>query len=171
MQLKLLRVLQEKRFEPVGSTETREVDVRVILATNQDLEALVAAGDFRQDLYYRVNVVMIELPPLRERTSDIPALAHHFIELHSKESGKAITAISDDAMQALTRYTFPGNVRELGNIIERAIVVNKMRGSADVDQRHFIGRVRGMCLLTIAIKHLLNIAMIRGDNCFTIGFL
>ncbi len=125
MQLKLLRVLQEKRFEPVGSTETREVDVRVILATNQDLEQLVAKGEFRQDLFYRINVVMIELPPLRDRPGDIPSLADHFLKLHANENEKAIAGFSDDAKRALNRYAYPGNVRELGNIIERAVVLSR----------------------------------------------
>lgn len=125
MQLKLLRVLQERRFEPVGSTETVEVDVRVILATNQALEDLVARGEFRQDLYYRINVVKIELPPLRERTSDIPLLASRFIERFAAEHGKTITGITDEALSALSRYPFPGNVRELQNIIERAVVLSR----------------------------------------------
>lgn len=124
MQLKLLRVLQERRFEPVGSSDTREVDVRVILATNQNLEELVARGEFRQDLYYRINVVKIDLPPLRDRPGDLPALAEHFLRMHAKEAGKAVTGFSDDAMAALCRYTFPGNVRELANIVERAVVLS-----------------------------------------------
>lgn len=123
MQLKLLRVLQERKFEPVGATETREVDVRVILASNQPLEKLVAAGTFRQDLYYRINVVKIELPPLRDRVSDIPMLAEHFLEKHAREVGKALRGFSAEAMDALRRHSFPGNVRELANIIERAAVL------------------------------------------------
>jgi DNA-binding NtrC family response regulator len=125
MQLKLLRVLQEKRFEPVGSNQTIEVDVRVILASNQSLEDLVAQGRFRQDLYYRINVVKIELPSLRERVSDIPALVEHFIQLHSAAMGKAIAGITPEAMELLRRYAYPGNVRELGNIIERACVLTR----------------------------------------------
>ncbi len=123
MQLKLLRVLQERRLEPVGSTRTIEVDVRVILASNQALEDLVARGQFRQDLYYRINVVKIELPSLRERTGDIPLLVRHFIEHFAGEYGKAITGLADSALDALRRYRFPGNVRELQNIIERAVVL------------------------------------------------
>ena len=123
MQLKLLRVLQEKRFEPVGSNTTIEVDVRVILATNQPLEDLVASGAFRQDLYYRINVVKIDLPSLRERTSDIPALATHFLTLHAKAMGKPVRTLGPGVLDALRRYTYPGNVRELGNIIERAVVL------------------------------------------------
>lgn len=125
MQLKLLRVLQERRFEPVGSNETIEVDVRVVLATNEALEQLVAEGRFRQDLYYRINVVRIDVPPLRERPSDIPLLAQHFLEEHAREIGKQITGFTDEAIDALRRYSYPGNVRELGNIIERAVVLSR----------------------------------------------
>jgi DNA-binding NtrC family response regulator len=123
MQLKLLRVLQERRFEPVGSTRTVEVDARVVLASNQALETLVADGRFRQDLYYRINVVAIELPPLRERTGDVRALAEHFLVEFGRELGKQLAGFSAEAMQAMQRYRFPGNVRELRNIVERAAVL------------------------------------------------
>jgi len=123
MQLKLLRVLQERRFEPVGSTQTVEVDVRVVLASNQPLEELVALGQFRQDLYYRVNVVNIELPPLRERAADIPELALHFLRQHGADLGKQLTGFAPEAIAALMRYRFPGNVRELQNLVERAAVL------------------------------------------------
>ena len=125
MQLKLLRVLQERRFEPVGSNQTIEVDVRVVLASNQPLEQLVAEGRFRQDLYYRINVVKIELPPLRERVSDIPRLAEHFLVQHAANLGKTITGFDGPAMDLLRRYPFPGNVRELQNIVERAAVLSR----------------------------------------------
>ncbi|MBK7405218.1 MAG: sigma-54-dependent Fis family transcriptional regulator [Phycisphaerales bacterium] len=125
MQLKLLRVLQERRFEPVGSNKTIEVDVRVILASNQPLERMVAEGKFRQDLFYRINVVMIELPPLRERVSDIPLLAEHFLERYAAELGKQVVGFSLEAMQALRRYPFPGNIRELENVVQRAAVLTK----------------------------------------------
>ena len=125
MQLKLLRVLQERTFEPVGSSQPVEVDVRIVLASNQPLEQLVAAGTFRQDLYYRINVVSIHLPPLRERLSDIPLLAEHFLEVKAKEAGKQITGFSADAMGAMRAYRFPGNVRELENIVERAVVLTR----------------------------------------------
>ena len=125
MQLKLLRVLQERKFEPVGSTQTVEVDVRVILATNQPLEELVSRGQFRQDLYYRINVVKIELPPLRERTSDIPLLVAAFVDKFSAEYGKTITGVTQEAIDALRRYPLPGNVRELQNIVERAVVLSR----------------------------------------------
>lgn len=123
MQLKLLRVLQERRFEPVGSTRTVEVDVRVVLASNQPLERLVAEGRFRQDLFYRINVVMIELPPLRERPGDIPLLASRFLDRFARELGKQIVGFSPEAMEALARYAYPGNVRELQNAVERAAVL------------------------------------------------
>lgn len=125
MQLKLLRVLQERKFEPVGSSETIEVDARVILATNQPLEQLVADGRFRSDLYYRINVVKIELPPLRDRVGDILPLAEHFLRIHAATLGKQITSFSPEAVAALQRYTYPGNVRELQNIVERAAVLSR----------------------------------------------
>ncbi len=125
MQLKLLRVIQERSFEPVGSNKPVEVDVRVILASNQPLEEMVARGEFRQDLYYRINVVMIQLPPLRERTSDIPVLASHFLEQKVKDLGRQVTGFSPEAMAMLKAYRFPGNVRELENIIERAVVLTR----------------------------------------------
>jgi len=125
MQLKLLRVLQDRRFEPVGSNETREVDVRVILASNQPLEELVERGVFRQDLYYRINVVRIELPPLRQRRGDIPALAQHFLDERGAELGRVFAGFSDDAMDAIVNHAFPGNVRELSNIVEHAAVLAK----------------------------------------------
>lgn len=124
MQLKLLRVLQEKRFEPVGSTETVEVDVRILLATNEPLEPLVERGEFRQDLYYRINVVKLELPPLRDRASDIPVLVERFIEKYSQEHNKVVTGLTGEAMASLRRYGFPGNVRELENIVERAVLLS-----------------------------------------------
>ena len=123
MQLKLLRVLQERRFEPVGSSKTVEVDVRVILASNQPLRELVERGEFRQDLYYRINVVMIELPPLRDRLGDLPLLAEHFLRKHSMEVGKQISGFGPGVLEALKTYNYPGNVRELANIIERAVVL------------------------------------------------
>jgi DNA-binding NtrC family response regulator len=125
MQLKLLRVLQERKFEPVGSSQTIEVDARVILATNQPLEQLVSDGRFRQDLYYRINVVKIELPPLRDRSSDIPMLAEHFLKRFGEELGKQLTGFTPEAIEALRRYEYPGNVRELQNVIERAAVLTR----------------------------------------------
>ncbi|MHC5022651.1 MAG: sigma-54-dependent transcriptional regulator [Planctomycetota bacterium] len=125
MQLKLLRVLQERVFEPVGSNESIEVDVRVILASNEPLDALVATGAFRQDLYYRINVVTIQLPPLRERIGDIPLLAEHFLQTKCAEAGKHVTGFTEEAIAALRTYAYPGNVRELENIVERAVVLTR----------------------------------------------
>ncbi|MFG0329628.1 MAG: sigma-54-dependent transcriptional regulator [Phycisphaerales bacterium] len=132
MQLKLLRVLQERKFEPVGSTETVSVNVRVILASNQRLEALVEEGRFRQDLYFRINVLAIELPPLRDRAGDIPLLADAFLQRYAEKLDRRIAGFSDDATAALVGYHYPGNVRELENIIERAAVLCR-RGMIGVE--------------------------------------
>jgi DNA-binding NtrC family response regulator len=123
MQLKLLRVLQERKFEPVGSDETIEVDVRVIVASNQPLERLVDEGRFRQDLFYRVHVLPIELPPLRERPSDTVALAEHFLRAKTAELGRTILGMTPDAVALLRTYRWPGNVRELENAVERAVIL------------------------------------------------
>ena len=127
LQVKLLRVLQERQFEPVGSNTTDTVDVRIILASNVDLIKEVEAGRFRQDLYYRVNVVTIELPPLANRIGDIPLLANHFLEKYRSQQRKEVLGITEEAMQHLLRYLWPGNVRELENVIERAVVLTKNR--------------------------------------------
>jgi DNA-binding NtrC family response regulator len=125
MQVKLLRILQDLEFEQVGGTKTFKVDTRIILATNEDLSKAVAEGRFRQDLFYRINVINIELPPIRERISDIPALAEHFLKGVCEESKKNVHGFTDDAMQALQRYRWPGNVREMQNVIERAVLLGK----------------------------------------------
>ncbi len=123
MQVKLLRVLQERAFEPVGSNDTKTVDVRVILATNGDLTQLVTEGKFRQDLYYRINVVSIRMPGLKERIGDIPLLAGHFLRQFCKESGREILGFTESAIASMQRYPWPGNVRELENAVERAVVL------------------------------------------------
>jgi DNA-binding NtrC family response regulator len=123
MQVKLLRVLQERAFEPVGSSQTTTVDTRAVLATNADLQHMVANGTFRQDLFYRVNVVTIHMPPLRERLGDIPLLAGHFLRRYMKETGRELLGFTDEALAALQRYSWPGNVRELENAVERAVVL------------------------------------------------
>jgi len=125
LQMKLLRILQDKEFEPVGSNDTVRVDVRVVLATNLDLTKEVENGNFRRDLYYRINVVSIAMPPLRERVSDIPLLARHFLKSHAKENGKRIGDIDEPALDLLMRYNWPGNVRELENCVERAVVLTR----------------------------------------------
>ncbi len=123
LQTKLLRFLQERAFERVGGTKPISVDVRIIAATNRDLEAAVRDGRFREDLYHRLNVVPITLPPLRERREDIPALAEFFLDRFSRETKKRFSEIAPDAADRLARYHWPGNVRELGNVIERAVVL------------------------------------------------
>jgi len=124
MQVKLLRALQERRVKPVGGVAERDVDVRVVAATNRDLEAEVDRGAFRQDLYYRLNVIQLRMPPVRERREDIPLLAEHFLRKFSAEHARPVTEIAPAAMSALTAYSFPGNVRELENIIERAVTLS-----------------------------------------------
>jgi Nif-specific regulatory protein len=148
LQTKLLRFLQEREFERVGGTQLIRVDVRIIAATNRNLEAAVKEGRFREDLYYRINVVPIVLPPLRGRKEDVPALAQFFVQRFSNESKKHFTGVSQEAMEALIGYDWPGNVRELANVIERAVVLGQpptiqiedlspgiVAAEADVDHR------------------------------------
>ncbi|MFN0195385.1 MAG: sigma-54-dependent transcriptional regulator [Planctomycetaceae bacterium] len=125
LQVKLLRVLQDREFEPVGGNKTHKVDVRLILATNEHLEEMVRQGKFRQDLYYRINVITLTQPPLRERLSDIPLLVEHYLQVFNEQNGKHIEGLNGDVMDCLRRYPWPGNVRELVNIIERAVVLTK----------------------------------------------
>jgi DNA-binding NtrC family response regulator len=123
IQVKLLRVLQEREFERLGSNKTRQIDVRVLAATNVDLRTALEQGTFREDLYYRLNVMPILIPPLRERPEDVPALAETFLRKFAAEMGSAVESISDEAMRKLQQYAWPGNVRELQNVIERALVL------------------------------------------------
>lgn len=123
IQVKLLRVLQEREFERVGGTRPIRVDVRVVAATNKNLEEAVQKGQFRDDLYYRLQVIQIVVPPLRDRPEDIPALAEHFLAKYSRENGRRLRRISQEALDILLQYRYPGNVRELENIIERAVVL------------------------------------------------
>ena len=123
MQVKLLRVLQERKFRRVGGLEETQADIRVIAATNQDLAKLVAEGRFREDLFYRINVIGIHLPPLRERREDIPLLAEHFLAKYREQMGKSINAISHDALELMQKYEWPGNIRELENMVERAVAL------------------------------------------------
>ena len=125
LQAKLLRVLQEREFERVGGTETIQVDVRLIAATNKDLAAAVEAKEFRADLFYRLQVMTLQLPPLNVRQEDIPLLANHFIKKYSDKNRKPIRDITPEALDALKRYGWPGNVRELENVIERAVVLTR----------------------------------------------
>jgi formate hydrogenlyase transcriptional activator len=124
LQPKLLRVLQEREFERLGSTRTKRVDVRVIAATHRDLEAMILEKQFRSDLYYRLNVVPISIPPLRERPEDIPLLVHHFVRQAARRMNKAIDMILPETMEAMIEYQWPGNIRELENVIERAVILS-----------------------------------------------
>jgi two-component system response regulator PilR (NtrC family) len=123
MQVKLLRALQERRIRRVGGTDEIEVDVRVMAATNHSLEELVRERRFREDLFYRLNVIPLRIPPLRERREDIPLLANHFLQRFSRDMGKPVTSIADEAMALLARYDWPGNIRELENVIERVVAL------------------------------------------------
>ncbi len=133
MQVKLLRVLQELEFEQVGGDKTHKVDVRVILATNEDLADLVTQGRFRQDLYYRINVINIELPALRQRRSDIPLLAQTFLEELREDTNRTVRGFDDDALAALEAYAWPGNIRELQNVVERAVLLGKSEMISEAD--------------------------------------
>ena len=135
VQVKLLRVLQEREFERVGGTETVRVDVRVVSATHRDLETLIAEGKFREDLYYRLNVFPITLPPLRDRLEDLPRLVEHFVAKFTRTTGKSVRGFDPSAIGAMTQYSWPGNVRELENVVERAIIVcrNAEVTAADLD--------------------------------------
>jgi transcriptional regulator with PAS, ATPase and Fis domain len=125
LQVKLLRVLQEKEYEPLGSTNPRKTDVRIIAATNKDLSKLISEGIFRDDLFYRLNVVKIELPPLSQRREDIPLLINAFVQKFNAKMGKQIVGVSDQALRLLLKHDYPGNIRELENIIEHAFVLCK----------------------------------------------
>ena len=136
LQVKLLRALQDREFEPVGGTKTHKVNVRMILATNQDLEELVKKGQFREDLYYRINVISVTQPPLRERLVDIPILIEHYLHHFNEQTGKQVTGFDEAAMQLLQRYSWPGNVRELVNVVERSVVLSrgKVVSAADLPE-------------------------------------
>jgi formate hydrogenlyase transcriptional activator len=122
-QVSLLRVLQEREFQRVGSNESLQIDVRVVTATNRNLEAAIAAGGFREDLFYRLNVFPIEVPPLRQRKEDIPVLVEYFVERFAGKAGKKITGIDKRSLELLQLYGWPGNIRELQNVIERSVIV------------------------------------------------
>jgi transcriptional regulator with GAF, ATPase, and Fis domain len=130
IQVKLLRVLQEQEFERVGSGHSQQVDVRLVAATNRDLESEVSAGRFRRDLFYRLNVFPVRIPPLRERVSDIPLLVKHFLAQLQRKLAKPLQGVTEDSMRRLQAYPWPGNIRELQNVLERACV---MATSAIVD--------------------------------------
>ncbi|HEV2499031.1 MAG TPA: sigma 54-interacting transcriptional regulator [Terriglobia bacterium] len=139
LQLKLLRVLQEREFERLGSTRTQKIDVRLVAATHRNLERMIAEKQFRSDLYYRLSVFPIEVPPLRERTEDVPLLVHHFIQQFAQLMHRAIETIPNETIEALQKYSWPGNIRELQNLMERAVLLSS--GSVlEVPLRHLHAR-------------------------------
>ncbi|HUL32173.1 MAG TPA: sigma-54 dependent transcriptional regulator [Thermodesulfobacteriota bacterium] len=138
MQMDLLRVIETKQFTPLGSNKVVNVDFRIIAATNSDLEKKVAEKDFREDLYYRLNVFSIQIPPLRERTMDIPPIAHYFLDKYARSMNKDVTDISPEAMRILTQYNWPGNIRELRNTIERALVVVGKKNRIEVEDLNLL---------------------------------
>jgi two-component system response regulator PilR (NtrC family) len=153
MQVKLYRVLQEGKVRPLGSTEESDVDVRVIAATNKDFAKEIAEGRFREDLYYRLSVIPIHLPPLRERREDIPLLVRSFLDRYSKSMGKKIEGIEPEAMRRLEVYDWPGNVRELENTIERAVA---LEGSARISAEGLPVRIREHYQEAVSSHHLGN---------------
>jgi len=169
IQVHLLRVLEEKEFARVGGNEPIKVDVRVISATNKDLKKAIASGEFREDLYYRLNVVSIELPPLRERKEDIPLLAEYFLHKFATENHKEVTGFSPEAMEFVLDYDWPGNVRELENAIERAVILAKenLITVADLPQEN-LSLVRlvstGKNLKEVERNHILNVLRDTGGN-------
>lgn len=154
LQIKLLRVLQERRFEPVGSGKTVSINVRVIAATNVDLEMAVEDGRFREDLYYRLNVIPIKIPSLRDRKADIPLLLHHFIESFNRLRSRALTGITADALNSLTGYGWPGNIRELENLIERIAI---LKGQGLIDVLDLPDKYRNTAAATVASLEAIDI--------------
>ncbi len=149
-QVRLLRVLEEREVRPVGSNETRKIDVRLIAATNRNLAAATRTGKFREDLFYRLNVIAIELPPLRSRREDIPALATHFLKYYSEENSLSLRALTPEAIRALVDYDWPGNVRELENVIERGVVLSS-GGTIGVDL--LPGHITGSSYSSSLLEH------------------
>jgi len=169
IQVHLLRVLEEKEFTRVGGNEPLRVDVRVISATNKDLRKAIEKQEFREDLYYRLNVVNIELPPLRERKEDIPLLAEHFLNKFASENRKEITGFSTDTVEFLLDYDWPGNVRELENAIERAVILAKdsIITIADLPQKKIspaYSTAQRKNLKEVEKEHILNILRETGEN-------
>jgi two-component system, NtrC family, response regulator PilR len=169
MQVKLLRVLQERKVKPVGGVAEREVDVRVVAATNRDLETEVEKGTFRQDLYYRLNVIQVRMPPLRERREDVPLLVDHFVKKFSAEHAHPITGVDADAMAALTAHNFPGNVRELENLVERAVTLASV-GRITADALPDLSRV-GRAAVTVPDLPATGFDLERELETFERGFI
>jgi DNA-binding NtrC family response regulator len=153
-QAKLLRVIEEKKFERLGATKSLESDFRLITATNQDIRARIGQGSFREDLYFRINVVEIHLPALKERQSDIPVLAQHFASVYGKKMGRKVSGLSEEALSLLMGYSFPGNVRELENIIERAVALAQGDRITPAELPEAVHRDAGKVALTGGLKRL-----------------
>ena len=141
--MKLLRFLQEGEFKPVGSNENRHSDLRIIAATHRNLEELIRLGKFRDDLFYRLKVIEIHLPPLRDRLEDLPDLVNHFLARYSERSEKRISHVSEEAMELLKKYDWPGNIRELEHSIERAVAMSKSPVLFPEDFSSFVGKAEG----------------------------
>jgi DNA-binding NtrC family response regulator len=163
LQSKLLRVLQEREFEPLGSERSQQVDVRVIAATNRDLRQMVLDGTFQEDLFYRLNVIPIEMPPLRNRREDIPVLAEHFVRKHQQRTGKRIERVEDGVQEKLAAYEWPGNVRELENTIERAVVLST-NGVISVASISVLGVASGQSSALPSLKLRTNIEWIEQET-------
>jgi DNA-binding NtrC family response regulator len=163
LQSKLLRVLQEREFEPLGSERSQQVDVRVIAATNRDLRQMVLDGTFQEDLFYRLNVIPIEMPPLRNRREDIPVLAEHFVRKHQQRTGKPIVRVEDGVQEKLGSYEWPGNVRELENTIERAVVLST-DGVISVASISVLGVASGQSSALPSLKLRTNIEWIEQET-------
>jgi len=153
IQIALLRVLQEREFERVGSAKPIRADVRVIAATNRDLETAIEENTFRSDLYYRLNVFPLEVPPLRERREDIPLLVEYFLHRFAKQAGKRINKISKETLNIVESYDWPGNVRELQNVVERAVIVSES-DALDIDERWLLGGRTGAHFAAQPIQHI-----------------
>ena len=163
LQSKLLRVLQEREFEPLGSERSQQVDVRVIAATNRDLRQMVLDGTFQEDLFYRLNVIPIEMPPLRNRREDIPVLTEHFVRKHQQRTGKRIERIEDGVVEKLAAYEWPGNVRELENTIERAVVLST-NGAISASSISVLGVTSGQSSALPSLKLRTNIEWIEQET-------
>ena len=164
LQPKLLRVLQEREFERLGSTRTKKVDVRVVAATHRDLEEMISKKEFRSDLYYRLNVFPISIPPLRERTDDISLLVRHFVQEAAQRMNKTIDTIPPGTMEALTQYRWPGNIRELENVIERAVILTP-NSTLHVPLRDLRSRITPFCLWRAAKRYRNVPARCRSADC------
>jgi transcriptional regulator with PAS, ATPase and Fis domain len=163
LQSKLLRVLQEREFEPLGSERSQQVDLRVIAATNRDLRQMVLDGTFQEDLFYRLNVIPIEMPPLRNRPEDIRVLAEHFVRKHQQRTGKRIERVEDGVYEKLASYEWPGNVRELENAIERAVVLSTS-GAISAAAISVLGVAAGQSSTLPSLKLRTNIEWIEQET-------